>query len=83
MADLVGVNGQRKDFSVVGKPNLPGRLSHAIASGIAKYGIDYVVPDMLHAKFLKSPYANAKGRQRGHRESQGDTRSRRYRHLGG
>lgn len=60
MADLEGVNGQRKEFKVVGKPNLPGRLSHAIASGIAKYGIDYVVPNMLHAKFLKSPYANAK-----------------------
>jgi len=60
MADLEGVNGQREDFRVVGKRNLPGRLSHAIASGIAKYGIDYVVPDMLHAKFLKSPYANAK-----------------------
>ncbi len=60
MADLAGVNGQRKDFRVVGKPNLPGRLSHAIATGIAKYGIDYAVPAMLHAKFLKSPYANAK-----------------------
>jgi CO/xanthine dehydrogenase Mo-binding subunit len=60
MADLDGVNGQRKDFKVVGKPNLPGRLSHAIASGVAKYGIDYVAPDMLHAKFLNSPYANAK-----------------------
>jgi CO/xanthine dehydrogenase Mo-binding subunit len=60
MADLVGVNGQRENFRVVGKPNLPGRLSQAIASGIAKYGIDYVVSDMLHAKFLKSPYANAK-----------------------
>ena len=59
MADLVGVNGQREDFRVVGRPNLPGRLSRAIASGIAKYGIDYVVPDMLHAKFLRSPYANA------------------------
>jgi CO/xanthine dehydrogenase Mo-binding subunit len=60
MADLGGVNGQRKDFKVVGKPNLPGRLSQAIASGIAKFGIDYAVPDMLHAKFLRSPYANAK-----------------------
>ena len=60
MADLAGVNGQRENFRVVGKANLPGRLSHAIASGAAKYGIDYVVPDMLHAKFLKSPYANAK-----------------------
>jgi CO/xanthine dehydrogenase Mo-binding subunit len=60
MADLAGANGQRETFRVVGKPNLPGRLSHAIAGGIAKYGIDYVVPDMLHAKFLRSPYANAR-----------------------
>jgi CO/xanthine dehydrogenase Mo-binding subunit len=60
MADLAGTNGQRNNFNVVGKPNLPGRLSHAIASGIAKFGNDYVVPDMLHAKFLRSPYANAK-----------------------
>ena len=60
MADLVGVNGQRENFKVVGKANLPGRLSHAIASGIAKYGVDYTAPDMLHAKFLRSPYANAK-----------------------
>ncbi len=60
MADLAGVDGQRKDFRVVGKPNLPGKLSYALATGIAKYGIDYVVPDMLHAKFLRSPYANAK-----------------------
>jgi CO/xanthine dehydrogenase Mo-binding subunit len=60
MADIEGINGQRKDFRVVGKPNLPGRLSYAIAAGIAKYGFDYVFPDMLHAKFLRSPYANAK-----------------------
>ena len=60
MADLVGINGQREKFSVVGKANLPGRLSYAIATGIAKYGVDDAVPNMLHAKFLKSPYANAK-----------------------
>jgi CO/xanthine dehydrogenase Mo-binding subunit len=60
MADLAGVNGTRKDFRVVGKPNLPGVLSWSQASGVAKYGIDYVVPDMLHAKFLRSPYANAR-----------------------
>ena len=60
MADLAGVNGQRKEFRVVGKPNLPGKLSYAMATGIAKYGDDYVVPDMLHAKFLRSPYANAR-----------------------
>ncbi len=60
MADLEGRNGQRKEFRVVGKPNLPGKLSYALATGIAKYGIDYAVPDMLHAKFLRSPYANAR-----------------------
>src|SRR5512136_376314 len=60
MADLAGVNGTRKDFRVVGTPNLPGVLSWAQATGVAKFGIDYAVPDMLEAKFLRSPYANAR-----------------------
>ncbi|MEJ2108996.1 MAG: molybdopterin-dependent oxidoreductase [Acidobacteriota bacterium] len=60
MADLAGVNGTRKDFRVVGKPNLPGVLSWSQATGVAKFGIDYVIPDMLHAKFLRSPHANAR-----------------------
>jgi CO/xanthine dehydrogenase Mo-binding subunit len=60
MADLAGVNGTRKDFKVVGKPNLPGVLSWAQATGVAKFGIDYVVPGMLEARFLRSPYANAR-----------------------
>jgi CO/xanthine dehydrogenase Mo-binding subunit len=60
MPDLAGVNGTRKDFKVVGKPNLPGVLSWAQATGVAKFGIDYVVPDMLEAKFLLSPYPNAR-----------------------
>ncbi len=60
MADLAGVNGQREHFRVVGKPNLPGVLSYAMATGIAKYGSDHVLPNMLHAKFLRSPYANAR-----------------------
>jgi CO/xanthine dehydrogenase Mo-binding subunit len=60
MADLEGVNGTRKVFRVVGKPNLPGVLSWSQATGVAKFGIDYVVPDMLEAKFLHSPYANAR-----------------------
>ncbi|NLM84776.1 MAG: xanthine dehydrogenase family protein molybdopterin-binding subunit [Clostridiales bacterium] len=60
MADLVGVNGQREHFRVVGKPNLPGKVSYALATGVAKFGIDYVVPNMLHAKILRSPYANAR-----------------------
>jgi CO/xanthine dehydrogenase Mo-binding subunit len=35
-------------------------LSWSQATGVAKFGIDYVVPGMLHAKFLHSPYANAR-----------------------
>jgi len=60
MADLAGVNGQRENFRVVGKHNLPGKLSYALATGVAKFGIDYVLPNMLHAKFLRSPYPNAR-----------------------
>lgn len=59
MADLAGANGTRKNFRVVGKPNLPGVLSWSQAAGVAKFGIDYVVPGMLEAKFLRSPHANA------------------------
>ena len=60
MADLAGVNGLREDFRVVGKPNLPGVASFALASGLAKFGIDYVIPNMTYAKFLRSPYASAR-----------------------
>jgi CO/xanthine dehydrogenase Mo-binding subunit len=59
MADTVGVNGTREKFEVVGKPNIPGKLSYSIATGKAKFGIDYVFDNMLEAKFLRSPYANA------------------------
>jgi CO/xanthine dehydrogenase Mo-binding subunit len=60
MPDLDGVNGQRKDFKIVGKPNIPGAFSWTHATGVAKFGADYVVPNMLHAKFLRSPHANAR-----------------------
>ncbi len=59
MADLEGSDGKRKEFYVVGKSKLPGKLSYSIGTGRAKFGIDLAVPDMLHAKFLRSPYANA------------------------
>ena len=59
MADVAGANGQRTEFKVVGKPNLPGKLSYNIATGKAKYGSDATAPNMLHAKFLRSPYAHA------------------------
>ncbi|MBN2338182.1 MAG: hypothetical protein JXP48_06545, partial [Acidobacteria bacterium] len=60
MADLTGINGQREDFRVVGRTDLPGKLSWAVASGLAKFGVDYVVPHMLEAKFLRSPHAHAR-----------------------
>ena len=60
MPDITGANGLRENFRVVGKPNLPGLTSYAMAAGIAKFGSDFVVPDMLYAKILRSPYAHAK-----------------------
>ncbi len=59
MADT-GTNGGRKEFRVVGKPNVPGVLSWSQATGVAKFGCDYVVPNMVEAKFLRSPYPNAR-----------------------
>ncbi len=55
MADIE----DRKEFKLVGQPNIPGRLSYAIATGKAKFGSDAVVPNMLHAKFLRCPYGRA------------------------
>ena len=40
MADLAGANGQQTEFKVVGKRNVPGKLSYNIATGKAKYGTD-------------------------------------------
>jgi CO/xanthine dehydrogenase Mo-binding subunit len=60
MADIEGSNGQRTEFKTVGRSNVPGRLSYTIATGGAKFGTDVVVPDMLHAKFLRSPHGRAK-----------------------
>ena len=60
MADIEGSNGQRTEFKSVGQANIPGRLSYSIATGMAKYGGDYIVQDMLHAKFLRSPFGRAK-----------------------
>ncbi|MDR0936193.1 MAG: molybdopterin-dependent oxidoreductase [Oscillospiraceae bacterium] len=60
MADLLGANGTREKFRVVGKPNIPGLTSYALATGVAKFGADYIAPDMLFAKILRSPYAHAR-----------------------
>jgi len=63
MADIEGSNGQRTEFGSVGLANIPGRLSYSIATGMAKYGCDYVLPEMLHAKFLRSPHGRVKIRK--------------------
>ncbi|MDI9612771.1 MAG: molybdopterin-dependent oxidoreductase [Acidobacteriota bacterium] len=60
MADIAGSNGQRKEFRAVGAANVPGRLSYPIATGMAKFGSDDVVPGMLHAKFLRNPHGRAR-----------------------
>ena len=60
MADTEGTNGLRTEFKAVGRANVPGRLSYTIATGRAKFGNDAVLPGMLHAKFLRSPYGRVK-----------------------
>jgi CO/xanthine dehydrogenase Mo-binding subunit len=60
MADIAGRNGQRTEFKAVGRANVPGRLSYTIATGRAKFGTDVVVPNMLYAKFLRSPNGRVK-----------------------
>jgi xanthine dehydrogenase molybdenum-binding subunit len=60
MPDYAGANGLREDFKVVGKPNIPGLTSYAMAAGIAKFGSDFTAPDMVFAKILRSPYAHAR-----------------------
>jgi len=60
MADLDGSNGLRTEFKAVGRANVPGRLSYSIATGMAKFGSDYVAPNMLYAKFMRNPHGRAK-----------------------
>ena len=60
MADIEGSSGQRTEFKVVGRANVPGRLSYTIATGGAKFGTDVVVPEMLYARYLRSPHGRAK-----------------------
>ena len=60
MADLDGTNGTRTEFKAVGLANIPGKLSFSMATGMAKFGTDYVVPNMLYAKFLRNPHGRAK-----------------------
>ncbi len=54
-----GPSGDRKDFKYIGG-NTIGALSLSIAKGYPKFPQDIVVPNMLHGKFLRSPYAHAR-----------------------
>ena len=60
MPDYTGANGLRENFRIVGRANIPGLTSYAMATGVAKYGADFTAPDMLFAKILRSPYAHAR-----------------------
>jgi CO/xanthine dehydrogenase Mo-binding subunit len=55
-----GRNQDRKEFKIVGQRGLPGRQSYAMATGLAKFPRDYNLPEMLFAKFLRSPYGRAR-----------------------
>jgi len=59
MADP-GRNGDRTDFKICGRRDLPCRLAPHICKGVAKYETDIVLPNMLFGKSLKSPYARAR-----------------------
>jgi hypothetical protein len=61
MADATEFKGGQKEFKTVGRPNLPGRLSHAIAAGKAKFGTDAVVPAQ---KPLRTSPSKERGYQR-------------------
>ena len=51
----------RKDeYSVVGRADVYRFDGYAKASGQAEYTSDVLLPGMLYAKFLRSPYAHAK-----------------------
>ena len=60
MEEFEGRNQDRQEFKVVGRKDIPGRLSYALAAGAAKYAREVVVPGMIHGKILRSPYARAR-----------------------
>jgi len=55
-----GRNGDRTEFKVVGRTDLPAYLSPHKCSGLAKYNPDIIFPNMLFGKILRSPYAHAR-----------------------
>jgi len=62
MADLAGVNGQREEFKVVGKPNLPGRLSYLLAAANAAYGANGISHSLANTHLVICAIFNAIGK---------------------
>jgi CO/xanthine dehydrogenase Mo-binding subunit len=58
--EFKGRNQDRKEFKIVGKKGIPGRHSYAIATGLAKFPRDIIIPGMLFAKVLRSPHGRAR-----------------------
>ncbi|MDP6180135.1 MAG: hypothetical protein QGG48_09610, partial [Desulfatiglandales bacterium] len=48
-----------KEYSVIGK-RFPLKDAVEKATGMAKFTGDFKLPEMLHAKFLRSPYPHAR-----------------------
>lgn len=49
-----------QEFNVIGKRGIYRFGGYAKASGKAKFTSDIILPGMLHAKILTSPYAHAR-----------------------
>ncbi|NLD35839.1 MAG: hypothetical protein GX654_03135 [Desulfatiglans sp.] len=60
MADIEVSNGMRTELKAVGSKNIPGRFAYSIATGMAKYGSDCALPDILHAEFIRSLFGHVK-----------------------
>ena len=82
MADLAGVNGQEKEFKVVGKPNLPGKLSYSLATGKAKFGADYVFRRHASCQISPKPLCECGCKKRRCCRSKKDPRRRRHCYMG-
>lgn len=55
-----GRNGDRVEFKVVGRTDIPAIYSPHLCSGAAKRSCDFTFPDMLFGKVLRSPYSHAR-----------------------
>jgi hypothetical protein len=61
MAALAGSKGGRKEFGAVGKSNVPGKLSYAIAAGHAAYGANGISHSLASTHAILCAIQNAIG----------------------